>query len=79
MDCVLLDMDCGLLDMDCVLLNMDSVLLDMDCGLMDMDSVVLDMDCAHSTRCTHVYITLLHIMSIQPATKVVEHLISSYN
>ena len=33
---------------------------------------------AHSARCTHAYITQLYIMSIQPATKAVEHLVSSY-
>ena len=31
----------------------------------------------HSVRCTHAYIILLHILSIQAATKAVEHLISS--
>ena len=29
----------------------------------------------HSVRCTHAYITQLHIMCIQPANKAVEHMI----
>ena len=33
---------------------------------------------AHSARCTHACITQLYIMSIQPATKAAEHLVSSY-